>query len=675
MDTEGKELYIVDDAIYMDGKHKYKGKLTITDKGYRFSSKMNLLCDFDICKIKVAQTVLEVPGLFGSKIKPALRLTMPGKQDGVFAIQEDIIPFVIKKVEEAAKQENLRRKEEDYSVACRKVENFSDSKHQIAKCNDVKKKLDAKEAIYKQAQDKLNAAKTIGEYEEVIKLIASISGYREVQRLSDECHEKIRKLKEIEEQTRREAEEKARLAAEKKAKIDAIENAQTAPDDISITSDKITSANRKALNLFLNNPFRVLGLSRNASSDDAQAVLDKFKKLERLKALGSYSSPFHLKHFVKPDRSAAVIQAAIGTLNDVKNRILWFSTPVGSAAWNTGAYRELTRKLPGIDYDKYDVFLANYIYALLNDPSFANKPLWLSIIKKIITFIEQENSTVSMFDGADNEESFVSLFERQVSQPIVALIEDAEIPALKNLYTIIRDVKDLETISKKLDSRLSKWFETETRSIDKEISELGEGENATSTKIATARNLYAQLKSKVKPELIWAENNYPEKSVRLTMFQDEYRGTAWSLMVFLFQGGSKAEARNIADEIERYCNDEQKDLLKYVIREIPRPRPRPVPPEHEHYDLGWVFIGYDELKIVEVTLNYSANVYLMDDSDFDDYMNCRRFSYYGGRPTQTPYKIKIPNSGHWHLVVDDGPDGLGGISSSVGIRTISNSYY
>ena len=187
--------------------------------------------------------------------------------------------------------------------------------------------------------------------------------------------------------------------------------------------------------------------------------------------------------------------------------------------------------------------------------------------------------------------------------------------------------------------------------------------------------MYADLKKNVRPELTWAENNYPEKSVRLTMFQDEYRGTAWSLMSFLFQAGSKLEARTIADDIEKYCTDEQKDILKYVIREVPRPRPKPVPPEHEHYDLGFVFIGYDELKIVEVTLNFSANVYLMEDSDFMDYLNCRNFSYYGGRASQSPYRIKIPTFGHWHLVVDDGPGGLGGIRSSASIRTISNSYY
>jgi len=554
------------------------------------------------------------------------------------------------------------------------IDDYGDAKQQISICQETLRRLNEKEAVYRRANDGLNAAKSAADYEAVLASLASIKGYRDADALTAKCAEKIRQLKEIEERERREAEERARLAAEKKAQIDAIENAWKAPDAVEQTKGKITKLNRRALNCFLENPFRILGISRNADVADAQAVLDKFKKLERLKALGSYSAPYSLKHFSKPDRSSAVIQAAIGTLEDIGNRILWFATPVGGAAWCAAEYRELTQALPGVEYDSYDVFLANYIYAVLNDAEFSNAALWTGILKRIAALIKAAD-TRGLFKGADTTGDFDSLFEKQVSEPVVDIIEDSDITGLKNLYAAVSGIDGIKNITAKLDSCLSKWFETETRAIDKEISELGDGENATAYKAVEAKSLYARLKTGIKPQLSWAEQHYPAKSVRLTMFRDEYRGTAWSLMVFLFKAGHKADARGIADDIEAYCNDEQKDILKYVIREVPRPRPKPVPPEHEHYDLGWVFIGYGEIKVVEVTLNFSANVYLLDDSDFDDYLNCRNFSYYGGRPTQTPYRIKIPNSGHWHLVVDDGPGGLGGVRSSARIQTISNNYY
>jgi TPR repeat protein len=92
--------------------------------------------------------------------------------------------------------------------------------------------------------------------------------------------------------------------------------------------------------------------------------------------------------------------------------------------------------------------------------------------------------------------------------------------------------------------------------------------------------------------------------------------------------------------------------------------------QHEHYDLGYQ-IPIGETIVVEVTLNYSANVYLMESDDYDNYRECENFSYYGGRATQSPYRIKIPNSGFWHLVIDNGDEDMTGIVTSVHTRTFN----
>ena len=76
--------------------------------------------------------------------------------------------------------------------------------------------------------------------------------------------------------------------------------------------------------------------------------------------------------------------------------------------------------------------------------------------------------------------------------------------------------------------------------------------------------------------------------------------------------------------------------------------------------------------MIEVDLNYTAYVRLLSDYDFRNYISGEEYSYYGGRQTQTPCRIKIPNDGHWHVVVDNDGDDLGGISSSCSTRTISN---
>ena len=75
-----------------------------------------------------------------------------------------------------------------------------------------------------------------------------------------------------------------------------------------------------------------------------------------------------------------------------------------------------------------------------------------------------------------------------------------------------------------------------------------------------------------------------------------------------------------------------------------------------HHDLGQLTTG----KTVEVTLNVAANVLLLDNANFDAFRAGRRYSYFGGWITQSPYRIGIPSSGHWHIAVN-----LGGAAGSI----------
>lgn len=84
-----------------------------------------------------------------------------------------------------------------------------------------------------------------------------------------------------------------------------------------------------------------------------------------------------------------------------------------------------------------------------------------------------------------------------------------------------------------------------------------------------------------------------------------------------------------------------------------------------HYDLGHKEAG----QIIEVTLQgNSANVLLMDSSNFQNYKSGRRAKYYGGHVTKSPIRLSIPSTGHWHVAID-----LGGYRGSVrsSIKTLS----
>ena len=67
-----------------------------------------------------------------------------------------------------------------------------------------------------------------------------------------------------------------------------------------------------------------------------------------------------------------------------------------------------------------------------------------------------------------------------------------------------------------------------------------------------------------------------------------------------------------------------------------------------HHDLGQRKRG----EIVEVAITAAANVRLLDSSNFQSYKNGRRHRFHGGLAKQSPLRLQIPNSGHWHIAVD-----------------------
>jgi hypothetical protein len=81
------------------------------------------------------------------------------------------------------------------------------------------------------------------------------------------------------------------------------------------------------------------------------------------------------------------------------------------------------------------------------------------------------------------------------------------------------------------------------------------------------------------------------------------------------------------------------------------------------FDLGRLNPG----QIVEVTLSGSAaNVRLMDSANFSNFKTGRQHRYIGGLIKESPFRAKIPKSGHWFVTID--MNGLqGSVSSAVNV--------
>jgi hypothetical protein len=72
--------------------------------------------------------------------------------------------------------------------------------------------------------------------------------------------------------------------------------------------------------------------------------------------------------------------------------------------------------------------------------------------------------------------------------------------------------------------------------------------------------------------------------------------------------------------------------------------------------------GPDDL--LEVVLDHAANVQLLDQGNYENYRAGRPFRYHGGYAEHSPFRIRLPHQGHWHLVID-----LGGSSGTVRAST------
>lgn len=68
-----------------------------------------------------------------------------------------------------------------------------------------------------------------------------------------------------------------------------------------------------------------------------------------------------------------------------------------------------------------------------------------------------------------------------------------------------------------------------------------------------------------------------------------------------------------------------------------------------------------------VSLKNQANVQLMTSSDYSKYKAGRQYRYHGGRVTKSPFRIVVPSTGHWVVVVDLGGH-QGRISASVAVE-------
>lgn len=76
---------------------------------------------------------------------------------------------------------------------------------------------------------------------------------------------------------------------------------------------------------------------------------------------------------------------------------------------------------------------------------------------------------------------------------------------------------------------------------------------------------------------------------------------------------------------------------------------------YTHYDISEQRGG----TVIEITLSAVANVRLMTAANFQRFTETLKHQFIGGVAKKSPVRLVIPDSAHWHLVVDmEGHNGL-----------------
>ncbi len=331
---------------------------------------------------------------------------------------------------------------------------------------------------------------------------------------------------------------------------------------------------KKAGSYFLDNPYRTLGISCLASNEDANTALDKLKKLARLKALDSYKSNFDLYGIEKPTRDLSVAQNALVLLKDKSYKWFWFADSGACVAWQSGKYRiELSKE--GQEYGTYDLFLANYLYAVICDPGFNTPETWKRVLNFYVFICKQSSCELLRSRYAEkelqgvNNAGLLNSFKSVIFKPILFLCERDDLDAILRLHKCIKDCSSscLDNLTRNILGKLVSWFTDKEAVMMKYLGE-ADDDAITVEKGKEIRERGEEYCSVVEPVLEMVLRDFRGDTVRYDMIKESYRTATYQLMYVLNKCSDKSDAIHFANKCYSYCNADDKKRIQNTFGEV-----------------------------------------------------------------------------------------------------------
>lgn len=525
----------VEASVIENGKN-VKGTLTLFIDEYAFGSmRRSVNWETVVCERGTAT----VKGFLRSTQKPCIVFT-----DGTASSPQFIL--------EQAQMDTVLNAINSFIEAQRKVRSEKEAQERAA-AEESRKKEEAKQ----QQIDEENRIRT------------------EAQRKADE---EYRKKQEAELQRKADEERQAREArerrmSEKQARIqrevDTIKNQpmQEAADVVPLA--------KKAGSYFLDNPYRTLGISCLATNEEANTALDKLKKLARLKALESYRSPFDLYGLEKPARDLSVAQNALTLLKDKSNKWFWFAESDACVAWQSGKYRiELAKE--GQEYGTYDLFLANYMYAVLCDSDFNTAETWKRVLNFYCFICKQGDCELLRSRFTEKELQSISnadllnSFRSVIFKPILLLCERDDLDAVLRLHKCIKDCGNrlLDGLSRNVLGKLVSWFADKEADMMKYLGEIDSEDTISDSKGIEIRERGDAYCKVVEPVFEMVLRDFRGDTVRYDMIKESYRHVTYQLMYELNKCSNKSNAVYFANKCYTYCSADDKKRIQNTFGEV-----------------------------------------------------------------------------------------------------------
>jgi len=516
------------EAARLENGKPVKGTLTLFIDEYSFGS---LRRSVNWETVSIEQGTVSVKGFLRSVEKPYIVIKSDGNNSPQFVLEADTLKTVLDTIQSFVESQKKDREEKEAQ--------------ERARVEAKQRQLEEENRIREEARRKAD----------------------EEYRLKQEA-ERCKKAEE--ERIAREGLER-RLSA-KNARIQKeVENvkAQTIQESVSLSP-----LAKKAGNYFLDNPYRTLGITCLASNEDANTALDKLKKLARLKALDSYRSTFDLYGIEKPTRNLSVAQNALVLLKDKSHKWFWFADSDACVAWQSGKYRiELSKE--GQEYGTYDLFLANYLYAVICDPNFNSLETWKRILNFYVFICKQSSCELlkSRYTEKElqnvNSTELLNSFRNFIFKPILLLCERDDLDAILRLHKCIKECSSryLDTLSRNVLGKLVSWFTDKEAVIMKYLREADE-DTISDEKGKEIRERGEEYCRVVEPVLEMVLRDFRGDTVRYDMIKESYRTATYELMYVLNKCTNKSDAIHFANKCYSYCNADDKKRIQNTFGKV-----------------------------------------------------------------------------------------------------------